>query len=57
MDSQDYGTGDVPYYIACLRDQGELLADAAGLAGLDAPVPSCPGWLVRDLLGTPALVQ
>ena len=20
-------------------------------AGLDAPVPSCPGWLVRDLLG------
>jgi uncharacterized protein (TIGR03083 family) len=51
MDSQDYGTADVPYYIACLRDQGDLLADAAGQAGLDAPVPSCPGWLVRDLLG------
>lgn len=51
MDSQDYVTCDVPYYIACLRDQGILLAEAAGLAGPDAPVPSCPGWLVRDLLG------
>jgi uncharacterized protein (TIGR03083 family) len=51
MDSQDSVPGAVPYYIACLRDQGKLLAEAADVAGLDAPVPSCPGWLVRDLLG------
>ncbi len=51
MESQDYAPCDVPYYIACLRDQGEQLAAAAAAAGLDAPVPSCPGWLVRDLLG------
>ena len=36
--------------IDVLRTQGTLLADAAGRAGLTAPVPTCPGWAVRDLL-------
>ena len=33
-----------------LRRQGEWLADAAERAGLDALVPPCPPWQVRDLL-------
>ena len=33
-----------------LRRQGDLLADAAERAGLDADVPPCPPWQVRDLL-------
>ncbi len=37
-------------HIACLRREGELLAEAAERAGLDAPVPACPGWRIRDLL-------
>ena len=41
---------DVPEYIAALRDEGVLLAWAAGQAGPDAPVPACPGWRVRDLV-------
>lgn len=30
--------------------EGRLLAEAAGRAGLDAVVPPCPGWTVRNLL-------
>jgi uncharacterized protein (TIGR03083 family) len=37
-------------HIDALRRQGELLADAAGRAGLDAPVPPCPAWQVKDVL-------
>ncbi len=37
-------------HIACLRAEGNLLARAAERAGLDAPVPACPGWRIRDLL-------
>ena len=37
-------------YVAALRRQGERLADAAERAGLDAAVPPCPPWLVKDLL-------
>ena len=33
-----------------LRRAGAQLADAAGRAGLDAPVPSCPQWDVRALV-------
>lgn len=36
--------------LALLRSAGPALADAAVSAGLDAPVPSCPGWRVSDLL-------
>ncbi len=37
-------------HIEHLAAQGELLAQAAEQAPLDAPVPSCPGWQLRDLL-------
>lgn len=37
-------------FIETLRREGARLADAAGSAGLDAPVPPCPDWRVRDLL-------
>lgn len=33
-----------------LRQQGVLLAAAAEATDLDATVPSCPGWTVRDLV-------
>jgi uncharacterized protein (TIGR03083 family) len=41
---------EVAEHIAALRQHGESLADAAGLAGLTAPVPTCPQWRVRELL-------
>jgi uncharacterized protein (TIGR03083 family) len=41
---------DVDDHIAELERQGRALAGAAAAAGLDAPVPTCPGWAVRDLL-------
>ncbi|HEY2042929.1 MAG TPA: maleylpyruvate isomerase family mycothiol-dependent enzyme [Jatrophihabitans sp.] len=34
-----------------LRFNAVQLARSARLAGLDAPVPSCPGWNVRRLVG------
>jgi uncharacterized protein (TIGR03083 family) len=37
-------------HISALERQGGLLADAADRRGLDAPVPACAGWQVRDLL-------
>lgn len=37
-------------FIEVLRQEGPLLADAAQGAGLEAAVPPCPGWKVRDLL-------
>jgi uncharacterized protein (TIGR03083 family) len=40
----------VAEHIAALRAEGSLLARAAERAGPDAPVPSCPGWRVRDLV-------
>jgi uncharacterized protein (TIGR03083 family) len=50
MEPPAYASFDVPGYIGALRRQGELLASTAQRAGLAAPVPSCPGWAVRDLL-------
>ena len=41
---------EIPEHIAALRDQGTWLADAASRAGLDAAVPPCPSWQVKDLL-------
>jgi uncharacterized protein (TIGR03083 family) len=37
-------------HLAALRRDGETFADACAAAGLDAPVTSCPGWDVADLL-------
>ncbi|MEE4544948.1 maleylpyruvate isomerase family mycothiol-dependent enzyme [Streptomyces sp. V4-01] len=41
---------ETSWFIETLRREGDLLADAAQKAGLDAPVPPCPQWQVRDLL-------
>jgi uncharacterized protein (TIGR03083 family) len=41
---------EIAEHIEMLRREGELLADAAERAGLDAAVPPCPPWQVRDLL-------
>jgi uncharacterized protein (TIGR03083 family) len=40
----------VTEHITALQRAGERLALAAASAGLDRPVPTCPEWLVRDLL-------
>lgn len=50
MDTAEYGPCDTADHIACLRSEGELLVGAAERAGLEAPVPACLGWCVRDLL-------
>ncbi|TMA53643.1 MAG: hypothetical protein E6J75_15105, partial [Deltaproteobacteria bacterium] len=41
---------EVAQHVAELRRQGELLAQAAARAGLDASIPTCPDWRMRDLL-------
>ena len=41
---------EIADHIACLRSEGELLAEAVERSSLSAPVPTCPGWRVRDLL-------
>ncbi|MYS84200.1 maleylpyruvate isomerase family mycothiol-dependent enzyme [Embleya scabrispora] len=41
---------DIATHLDILRADGELLADTAEHTGLDAPVPSCPDWRIRDLL-------
>ncbi|MFJ6718128.1 maleylpyruvate isomerase family mycothiol-dependent enzyme [Streptomyces sp. NPDC091259] len=37
-------------FVDPLAREGELMARAAEEAGTDAPVPTCPGWRVTDLL-------
>ncbi|WP_405401839.1 maleylpyruvate isomerase family mycothiol-dependent enzyme [Streptomyces sp. NBC_01104] len=44
-------------YIHSLAADGRLLADAAEEAGTGAPVPTCPGWQVRELLRHTAMVH
>jgi uncharacterized protein (TIGR03083 family) len=41
---------EVSAHVDTLRADGTRLAEAAALAGPDAPVPSCPEWTVRQLL-------
>jgi len=41
---------EIAEHIDELREQGTALAEAAGRAGLDAPVPPCAPWRVKDLL-------
>ncbi|HEY9368964.1 maleylpyruvate isomerase family mycothiol-dependent enzyme [Streptomyces sp.] len=48
---------NVAELVAALDESGRALADAADEAGLDAPVPTCPGWQVRDLLRHTAMVH
>jgi uncharacterized protein (TIGR03083 family) len=41
---------EIAEHIAHIRRDGDLLVDAARRAGLDATVPTCPDWAVRDLV-------
>jgi uncharacterized protein (TIGR03083 family) len=41
---------EIPEHIAALELEGERLAVAADAAGPDAKVPTCPDWVVRDLV-------
>lgn len=41
---------DFDTHVRHVVEQGHGLADAAAAAGLDAPVPTCPDWTVRDLV-------
>ena len=41
---------DIATHLTALDGEGALLAEAAAKAGLDARVPSCPDWGVRDLV-------
>jgi uncharacterized protein (TIGR03083 family) len=44
------GYVEIAEHIDALRQHGRLLADAAEQAGLDAAVPPCAPWRVKDLL-------
>jgi uncharacterized protein (TIGR03083 family) len=48
---------DPAEYLAVITTESTALADAAERAGLDAPVPSCPGWTVADLVAHVGEVQ
>src|SRR3954467_6511218 len=41
---------EVAEHIEHIRREGTVLGDAAERAGLDAAVPPCPDWQVRDLV-------
>lgn len=41
---------EVSDYIAALRREGDALATVAAGSDLDAPIPTCPDWRMRDLL-------
>lgn len=41
---------EIAEHINAIEEQGIALADAAQRAGLDARVPTCPDWAVRDLV-------
>src|SRR4051812_2877684 len=41
---------DVAEHVAALEREGELLAQAAERGGPEAAVPSCPDWVMRDLV-------
>jgi uncharacterized protein (TIGR03083 family) len=42
---------EIAEHIDVLQHEGHLLAAAATCAGLDADVPTCPRWQVRDVVG------
>jgi uncharacterized protein (TIGR03083 family) len=41
---------DVAQHVAEVRRQGDLLGEAAARTDLDALIPTCPDWTMRDLL-------
>ena len=64
-----HGVGDCLYHaampthlsldehLAALRHGGAALREAAAAAGLDAKVPTCPAWDVRDLVAHQGMVH
>ena len=44
-------------YLAAITTESEALADAAAVTSFDAPVLSCPGWTMIDLVIHAGLVQ
>jgi uncharacterized protein (TIGR03083 family) len=38
-------------HVAAITEHAQALRTAADKAGLDAAVPTCPGWTVRDVIG------
>jgi uncharacterized protein (TIGR03083 family) len=40
---------EVSSHIEALRTEGDRMAEAVGAAAAEAAVPTCPGWVVRDL--------
>ncbi|MFE5096996.1 maleylpyruvate isomerase family mycothiol-dependent enzyme [Streptomyces sp. NPDC056638] len=48
---------EITVHIESLTVEGQLLATAAQEAGPGAPVPTCPGWQVRDLLRHTGMVH
>ncbi|MFB4426426.1 maleylpyruvate isomerase family mycothiol-dependent enzyme [Streptomyces sp. QL37] len=44
-------------YLTALTSEGHALLRAAREAGTDTPVPTCPGWRVRDLLKHTCMVH
>jgi uncharacterized protein (TIGR03083 family) len=48
---------EISAHIDALDRDGALLADAAEAAGLQAGVPGCPGWQIRDLVRHQAYVH
>lgn len=41
---------EIAEHITLVAAEGKLLATAADQGGLDVPVPTCPGWDMRELL-------
>ncbi|WP_128378112.1 maleylpyruvate isomerase family mycothiol-dependent enzyme [Streptomyces cavernae] len=48
---------EISDHIKTLESEGRLLAGAAEDSGTGAPVPTCPGWRVRDLLRHTTMVH
>ncbi|MFQ6172226.1 maleylpyruvate isomerase family mycothiol-dependent enzyme [Oryzobacter sp. R7] len=44
-------------HLAAVSAGARRMADGARSAGLEAPVPTCPGWTVRDLLAHQGMVH
>lgn len=56
MSGDDVGM-DTAAFLGEVATHGIALADSAERAGVDAEVPSCPTWMVRDLVGHVGMVH
>lgn len=48
---------DFQQHLAAITSSADLIASNAATAGLDAEVPTCPGWRVRDLVAHQGMVH